>query len=161
MGMPPYVDNSPAYPTKDEEEFHIHWVNKHSKHIKNHLEAFEYRLRDHPISECNILFKQEITSISQRFQPPEFQLSHYLLNNKIKLSIVEKHAFEKACQLVGLTRINFHWGTSFNNSTWNAALTDIISKHFFNWSQTQPSLNIKIPNKLYLLIEHWVNGRGK
>ncbi|MBW0516133.1 hypothetical protein O181_055848 [Austropuccinia psidii MF-1] len=75
--------------------------------------------------------------------------------------IIEKCACEKEGQLVGLKRITFRWGTSFNNSTWNAAIADIISKKFFNWSQTQPSLHIKNPDQLNLLIEHWVNGRGK
>ncbi|MBW0587928.1 hypothetical protein O181_127643 [Austropuccinia psidii MF-1] len=106
--MPPSVDHFPPNPTNDEEEFHIHWVKNLAKHIKTHLETFEYGLRDRPI--------------------------------------IEKRACEKECQLVGLKRITFQWGTSFNNSTWNAAIADIISKHFFNWSQTQPSLNINNPN---------------
>ncbi|MBW0560620.1 hypothetical protein O181_100335 [Austropuccinia psidii MF-1] len=42
-----------------------------------------------------------------------------------------------------------------------AAIADIISKHFFNWSQTQPSLIINNPDQLNLLIERWVNVRGK
>ncbi|MBW0574817.1 hypothetical protein O181_114532 [Austropuccinia psidii MF-1] len=159
--MPPSVDHFPPNPTNDEEEFHIHWVKNRAKYIKTHLETFEYGLRDCPISERKILVKQEITSISQRLQPPEFKPSRDVLNNKIKVSIVEKHACEKECQLVGLKRITFQWGSAFNNSTWNAAIADIISKHFFNWSQTQPSLNINNPNQLNLLIERWVNGRGK
>ncbi|MBW0549676.1 hypothetical protein O181_089391 [Austropuccinia psidii MF-1] len=107
MGMSPSVYDFPPNPTNDEEEFHIHWVKKHAKHIKTDLETFEYGLRDHPISECKILVKQEITSISQQLQPPEFKRSRDILNNKIKVSIVEKHAFEKECQLVGLKRITF------------------------------------------------------
>ncbi|MBW0518053.1 hypothetical protein O181_057768 [Austropuccinia psidii MF-1] len=75
--------------------------------------------------------------------------------------IIKKHACEKECQLSGLKRITFQWGTSFNNSTWNAAIANIISEHFFNWSQTQPGLNINNTNQLSLLIEHWFNGRGK
>ncbi|MBW0571281.1 hypothetical protein O181_110996 [Austropuccinia psidii MF-1] len=132
-----------------------------AKHIKTHLETFEYGLRDHPILERKILVKQEITSISQQSQPPEFTPSCDVLNDKIKVSIVENHSCKKECQLVGLKRITFQWGTSFNNSTWNAAIGDIISKHFFNWSQTQPSLNINNPDQLNLLIECWVNGSGK
>ncbi|MBW0554769.1 hypothetical protein O181_094484 [Austropuccinia psidii MF-1] len=96
-----------------------------------HLKTFEYGLRDHPISECKILVKQEITSISQQFQPPEFKPSRDVLNNKIKVSIVEKHACEKEFQLVGLKRDTLQWGTSFNNSTWNKAIANTISKHFF------------------------------
>ncbi|MBW0572313.1 hypothetical protein O181_112028 [Austropuccinia psidii MF-1] len=86
--MPPSVDHFPPNPTNDEEEFHINWVKNQAKHIKTHLETFEYGLRDHPTSERKILVKQEITSISQRFQPPEFKPSHDVLNNKIKVSIV-------------------------------------------------------------------------
>ncbi|MBW0485457.1 hypothetical protein O181_025172 [Austropuccinia psidii MF-1] len=161
MGMPPSVHDFPPNPTHNEEEFHIYWVNIHAKHIATHLERFEYGLRDHPISEQKILVKQEIASISQILQPPEFQPSHDILNNKIKVSIVEKHACEKEFQLVGLKRITFQWGSSLDNSTWNAAIANIISKNIFNWRQTQPSLNIKNPNQLNLLIECWVNGRGE
>ncbi|MBW0502200.1 hypothetical protein O181_041915 [Austropuccinia psidii MF-1] len=201
MGISPSVDHFPPSPTNDEEEFHIHWVKTQAKHIKTHLETFEYGLRAHPIHELKILVKQEITSISQQLQPPKLIPSHDFLNNKIKVSIVEKHACEKECQLsnltsisqrlqppeyklshyvlnnkisivenltcekefqlVGLKSITFQWGTSFNNCTWNAAIANIICKHFFNWSQTQPSLNINNPDKLNLLIECWVNGRGK
>ncbi|MBW0504065.1 hypothetical protein O181_043780 [Austropuccinia psidii MF-1] len=155
--MPPSVDHFPPNPTKDEKEFHIHWVKNRATHIKTHLETFEYGLRDHPISECKILVKHKITSIFQHFQPPEFKTSRDVLNKKIKVSIVEKRGCEKECQLVGLKSITFQWGTSFNNSTWNAAIAKIISKHFFNWSQTQPSLNISNPDQLNLLIECWVN----
>ncbi|MBW0474898.1 hypothetical protein O181_014613 [Austropuccinia psidii MF-1] len=123
MGMPPSVDDFQPNPTNDEEKFHINWFKNCAKHIKTHLETFEYGLRDHPI--------------------------------------IEKHACEKECQLGGLKMITFQWGTSFNNSTWNAAIANIISKHFFNWSQTQPTLNLHNPNQLSLLIEHLVNGRGK
>ncbi|MBW0560937.1 hypothetical protein O181_100652 [Austropuccinia psidii MF-1] len=142
MGMPPSVDHFPPNPTNDEEEFHIHWVKNQAKHIKTHLETFEYGLRDHPISERKILVKQDITSISQQLQSPEYSPSRDVLNNKIKVSIVEKCACEKECQL-------------------NAAIADIISKHFFNWSHTQPSLNINHPDQLNLLTERWVNGRSK
>ncbi|MBW0461918.1 hypothetical protein O181_001633 [Austropuccinia psidii MF-1] len=159
--MPPSVDDFPPNPTNDEEEFHINWVKNCAKHIKANLETFEYGLRDHPISEHKILVKQEITSISQRLQPPEFKPRCDILNNKIKVSIVTKNSCEKECQLVGLKRITFQWGTSFNSSTWNAARANIISKHFFNQSQTQSSLNINNPDQLNLLIESWVNGRGK
>ncbi|MBW0462290.1 hypothetical protein O181_002005 [Austropuccinia psidii MF-1] len=100
MGMPPFVEDFAPNPTKDEKEFHIHWVNICAKHIKTHLETFEYRLRDHPISEFRSLVKQEITCISQQLQPPEFKPSRDVLNNKIKVSIVEKCACEKECQLV-------------------------------------------------------------
>ncbi|MBW0585736.1 hypothetical protein O181_125451 [Austropuccinia psidii MF-1] len=137
MGIPPSVDHFPPNSTNDEEEFHTHWVRNQAKHIKTHLETFEYGLPDHPIGERKILVKQEIISISQQLQPPEFKPSRDVLNKKIKVSIVEKRACEKECQLVGLKRITFQWGTTFNNSTWNAAIADIISKHFFNWSQTQ------------------------
>ncbi|MBW0474368.1 hypothetical protein O181_014083 [Austropuccinia psidii MF-1] len=146
MGIPPYVDDFPPNPTNDEEEFHIHWVKNHDKHIKTHLETFEYGLRDYIISEHKILVKQEITSVSQSLQPPKFKPSCAILKNKIKVSIVEKSSCEKECQLVVLKRITFQWVTSFNNSTWNAAIANIISKHFFNWSQTQTHLNIKNPN---------------
>ncbi|MBW0572174.1 hypothetical protein O181_111889 [Austropuccinia psidii MF-1] len=81
MGMPSSVDSFPPNPTKDEEEFHILWVNICAKHMKTHLETFEYGLRDHPISECKILVKQETPSISQQLQPPEFQPSHYIINS--------------------------------------------------------------------------------
>ncbi|MBW0504867.1 hypothetical protein O181_044582 [Austropuccinia psidii MF-1] len=97
MGMPPSVDNFPPNPTKAEEEFHIHWIKIHAKQIKNHLETFEYGLRDHPISENKILVKKEIASISQQLQPPEFQPSHYIHNNEINVSTVEKRACEKEC----------------------------------------------------------------
>ncbi|MBW0512432.1 hypothetical protein O181_052147 [Austropuccinia psidii MF-1] len=152
MGIPPSVDNFPPNHTNDEAEFHIHSVKNRAQHIKTPLETFEYGLRDHPISEREILVKQEITSISQQLQPPEFKPSCDVLNNKIKVSIVENHTCEKEWQIVGLKRITFQWGTSFNNSTWNAAIANIISKLFFNWSQTQPSLNINNPDQLYLLI---------
>ncbi|MBW0586708.1 hypothetical protein O181_126423, partial [Austropuccinia psidii MF-1] len=49
MGIPPSVDHFPPNPTNDKEEFHIHWVKNQAKHIKTHLETFEYGLRDHPI----------------------------------------------------------------------------------------------------------------
>ncbi|MBW0546668.1 hypothetical protein O181_086383 [Austropuccinia psidii MF-1] len=107
MGIPPSVDHFPPNPTNDEEEFHIHWVKNRAKHIKTHLETFEYGLRYHPITERKILVKQEITSISQQLQPPEFKRSSDVLNNKIKVSIVEKRACEKECQLVSLKRITF------------------------------------------------------
>ncbi|MBW0483119.1 hypothetical protein O181_022834 [Austropuccinia psidii MF-1] len=60
MGMPPSVDDFPPNPTQDEEEFHIHWVIICAKHIKTQLETFEYGLRDHSISECKIMVKQEL-----------------------------------------------------------------------------------------------------
>ncbi|MBW0499155.1 hypothetical protein O181_038870 [Austropuccinia psidii MF-1] len=161
MGMPPSVDDFPPNSTNDEEKFHIHWVKNCAKHIKTHLETFEYGLRDYPINQCKYLIKQESTSISQLLQPPEFKPSHDIINSKIKVSIVEKRACEKECQLVGLKRITFQWGTSFNNSTWNAAIANIISNNFFNWCQTQPSLNIDNTNQINLLIERWVNGRGQ
>ncbi|MBW0466373.1 hypothetical protein O181_006088 [Austropuccinia psidii MF-1] len=63
MGMPPSVDDFPPNPNQDEEAFHINSVKNHAKHIKTHLEMFEYGLRDHSISECKILVKQESTSI--------------------------------------------------------------------------------------------------
>ncbi|MBW0541234.1 hypothetical protein O181_080949 [Austropuccinia psidii MF-1] len=81
MGMPPSVDQFPPNLTNDEEEFHIHWVKHQAKHIKTHLETFEYGLRDHLISEHKILLKQEITCISQQLQPPEFKPSRDVLNS--------------------------------------------------------------------------------
>ncbi|MBW0537562.1 hypothetical protein O181_077277 [Austropuccinia psidii MF-1] len=88
MGMPPSVDHFPPNTTNDEEEFHIHWVKNQATHIKTHLETFQYGLRDHPTSEGKILVKQEITSISQRLQPPEFKAGCDVLNKKINISIV-------------------------------------------------------------------------
>ncbi|MBW0486226.1 hypothetical protein O181_025941 [Austropuccinia psidii MF-1] len=117
MGMPPSVDDFPPNPTQDGEAFHIHWVNIFAKQMKAHLETFEYGLRDHPISESKILVKKDIASISQRLQPPDVQPSHDILNNKIKVSIIEKCACGKECKLVGFKRITFQWGSSFNNST--------------------------------------------
>ncbi|MBW0463170.1 hypothetical protein O181_002885 [Austropuccinia psidii MF-1] len=82
LGIPPSLDDFPPNPTQDKEEFNINWVKIRAKHIKTHLETFEYGLRDHAISENKVLVKQEIASISQGLQPPEFQPSHDILKKQ-------------------------------------------------------------------------------
>ncbi|MBW0532648.1 hypothetical protein O181_072363 [Austropuccinia psidii MF-1] len=161
MGIPGRIYDFPTNPAQDEEKFQLNWVKNHSKHIKNHLGKFEYELKDKTISECKILLKQEISSISESLKPPESLPSCDLINNKLRVSLIEQHACEKECQLVGLRCITFNWASAFNSYSWNASMVEIIEKHFFVWSQTQPELNIKKRDKLIAMLEHWVNGRGK
>ena len=160
MGLPTDVDGFPAPPTMAETVHAMDWAGKRVDSLKKHLNDLKASFPSNSPAEHEILVKREVEHLRKVGRPPAFTPSKDSLGENITISLDQKRACEKECQLVGLSRITFHWGVSFIRSPWNSMLGEILVKSFLAWSKTQPNLVITQPGSLKLVLERWVKGRG-